>query len=76
MLQGDPVWAISSDTANSLVDLSLNFFLILPLMNSGMIRLYMVVVKDTPNIYPLYHMYYTLNMMCIHHNACGGKNKY
>ncbi|KAB1221040.1 hypothetical protein CJ030_MR3G018975 [Morella rubra] len=33
---GDPVWAISSDTINSLLGLSLNFFFILPLMNSGM----------------------------------------
>lgn len=32
---GDPVWAISSETVNSLVGLSLNFFFILPLMNSG-----------------------------------------
>ncbi|KAI5353090.1 hypothetical protein L3X38_005982 [Prunus dulcis] len=31
---GDPVWAISSDTVNSLVGLSLNFFFILPLLNS------------------------------------------
>nr|XP_043607206.1 uncharacterized protein LOC122579158 [Erigeron canadensis] len=31
---GDPVWAISSDTINSLVGLSLNFFFVLPLMNS------------------------------------------
>ncbi|KAH0991145.1 hypothetical protein GBA52_002628 [Prunus armeniaca] len=31
---GDPVWAISSDTMNSLVGLSLNFFFILPLLNS------------------------------------------
>ncbi|KAI7727494.1 hypothetical protein M8C21_001510 [Ambrosia artemisiifolia] len=31
---GDPVWAISSDTINSLIGLSLNFFFILPLMNS------------------------------------------
>ncbi|XP_042486173.1 uncharacterized protein LOC122066440 isoform X1 [Macadamia integrifolia] len=30
---GDPVWAISLDTVNSLVGLSLNFFFILPLMN-------------------------------------------
>ncbi|KAJ4843158.1 hypothetical protein Tsubulata_018585 [Turnera subulata] len=33
---GDPVWAISSETVNSLIGLSLNFFFILPLMNSGM----------------------------------------
>ncbi|KAK9052267.1 hypothetical protein SSX86_028895 [Deinandra increscens subsp. villosa] len=32
---GDPVWAISSDTISSLVGLSLNFFFVLPLMNSG-----------------------------------------
>ncbi|XP_026434171.1 uncharacterized protein LOC113331742 [Papaver somniferum] len=31
---GDPVWAISQDTINSLVGFSLNFFFILPLMNS------------------------------------------
>ncbi|KAL2347560.1 hypothetical protein Fmac_001560 [Flemingia macrophylla] len=30
---GDPVWAISSDTWESLVGLSLNFFFILPCMN-------------------------------------------
>ncbi|PSR91183.1 Monocarboxylate transporter 6 like [Actinidia chinensis var. chinensis] len=36
---GDPVWAISSDTVNSLVGLSLNFFFILPLMNSVGINL-------------------------------------
>ncbi|KAF7827836.1 Retrovirus-related Pol polyprotein from transposon TNT 1-94 [Senna tora] len=30
---GDPVWAISSDTINSLVGLSLNFFFILPFIN-------------------------------------------
>ncbi|KAK1417457.1 hypothetical protein QVD17_26584 [Tagetes erecta] len=31
---GDPVWAISPDTINSLIALSLNFFFILPLINS------------------------------------------
>ncbi|KAK3421707.1 hypothetical protein EUGRSUZ_G02336 [Eucalyptus grandis] len=36
---GDPVWAISSETVNSLVGLSLNFFFILPLMNSVGINL-------------------------------------
>ncbi|EOA24362.1 hypothetical protein CARUB_v10017601mg [Capsella rubella] len=30
---GDPVWAISSETVNSLLGLSLNFFFILPLTN-------------------------------------------
>ncbi|KAL1317904.1 hypothetical protein HN51_070124 [Arachis hypogaea] len=30
---GDPVWAISSETVNNLVGLSLNFFFILPFMN-------------------------------------------
>ncbi|GJY65318.1 hypothetical protein Tco_0467556 [Tanacetum coccineum] len=32
---GDPVWAISSETIDSLIGLSLNFFFVLPLMNSG-----------------------------------------
>ncbi|GAU25493.1 hypothetical protein TSUD_218650 [Trifolium subterraneum] len=32
---GDPVWAISSETVNSLVDLSLNFFFILPFLDAG-----------------------------------------
>ncbi|OWM75787.1 hypothetical protein CDL15_Pgr009431 [Punica granatum] len=36
---GDPVWAISSETVNSLTGLSLNFFFILPLMNSVGIHL-------------------------------------
>lgn len=30
------MWAISKETVNSLIGLSLNFFFILPLMNSGM----------------------------------------
>lgn len=29
------MWAISSETVNSLVGLSLNFFFVLPAMNSG-----------------------------------------
>uniref|UniRef100_A0A2P2JXY7 Uncharacterized protein LOC105642006 isoform X2 n=1 Tax=Rhizophora mucronata TaxID=61149 RepID=A0A2P2JXY7_RHIMU len=35
---GDPVWAISKDTVDSLIGLSLNFFFILPLMNYGMCK--------------------------------------
>jgi hypothetical protein len=35
LLQGDPVWAISQATITDLVGLSLNFFFILPLINSG-----------------------------------------
>ncbi|KVH96295.1 hypothetical protein Ccrd_001616 [Cynara cardunculus var. scolymus] len=45
---GDPVWAISSDTINSLVGLSLNFFFILPLANSVGIRLI-----DAPVLHPM-----------------------
>ncbi|KAL1807018.1 hypothetical protein ACET3Z_030086 [Daucus carota] len=45
---GDPVWAISSDTINSLVGLSLNFFFVLPLMNSIGIRLI-----DAPVLHPM-----------------------
>ncbi|XP_027912938.1 uncharacterized protein LOC114172968 [Vigna unguiculata] len=45
---GDPVWAISSDTWNSLVGLSLNFFFILPFMNFVGIRLI-----DAPVLHPM-----------------------
>ncbi|XP_038885655.1 uncharacterized protein LOC120075963 isoform X2 [Benincasa hispida] len=45
---GDPVWAISSETVNSLLGLSLNFFLILPAMNSVGIRLI-----DAPVLHPM-----------------------
>ncbi|KAJ0447576.1 hypothetical protein HanRHA438_Chr17g0813481 [Helianthus annuus] len=45
---GDPVWAISSDTINSLIGLSLNFFFILPLMNSVGINLI-----DAPVLHPM-----------------------
>lgn len=45
---GDPVWAISSDTINSLVGLSLNFFFILPLMNFVGIRLI-----EAPVLHPM-----------------------
>ncbi|CAI9096239.1 OLC1v1032336C1 [Oldenlandia corymbosa var. corymbosa] len=31
---GDPVWAISSETINSLIGLSLNFFFVLPFLNA------------------------------------------
>jgi hypothetical protein len=33
--QGDPVWAISQATISDLIGLSLNFFFVLPLLNSG-----------------------------------------
>ncbi|BAT98915.1 hypothetical protein VIGAN_10028000 [Vigna angularis var. angularis] len=45
---GDPVWAISSDTWNSIVGLSLNFFFILPFMNFVGIRLI-----DAPVLHPM-----------------------
>ncbi|KAA0049627.1 putative transmembrane protein [Cucumis melo var. makuwa] len=45
---GDPVWAISSETVNSLVGLSLNFFFVLPAMNSVGIR-----VIDAPVLHPM-----------------------
>ncbi|CAH8266733.1 unnamed protein product [Arabidopsis lyrata] len=35
---GDPVWAISSETVNSLLGLSLNFFFVLPLTNAAGIQ--------------------------------------
>ncbi|GMH01877.1 hypothetical protein Nepgr_003716 [Nepenthes gracilis] len=45
---GDPVWAISSDTVGSLVGLSLNFFFILPLMNTVGIH-----VMNAPVLHPV-----------------------
>lgn len=45
---GDPVWAISSDTINSLVGLSLNFFFILPITNSVGIH-----VMEAPVLHPM-----------------------
>lgn len=45
---GDPVWAISSETVNSLIGLSLNFFFILPFINSVGIRLI-----DAPVLHPM-----------------------
>ncbi|KAG8473308.1 hypothetical protein CXB51_035404 [Gossypium anomalum] len=45
---GDPVWAISSNTINELIGLSLNFFFILPLTNAVGIRLI-----DAPVLHPM-----------------------
>ncbi|KAK9676173.1 hypothetical protein RND81_11G059300 [Saponaria officinalis] len=45
---GDPVWAISSDTINSLLGLSLNFFYVLPLTNAVGIH-----VIEAPVIHPM-----------------------
>ncbi|KAI4357841.1 hypothetical protein L6164_001764 [Bauhinia variegata] len=45
---GDPVWAISSDTINSLVGLSLNFFFILPFINFAGIH-----VMEAPVLHPM-----------------------
>ncbi|CDY39184.1 BnaC09g21600D [Brassica napus] len=45
---GDPVWAISSETVNSLLGLSLNFFFILPLTNSVGIH-----VLEAPVLHPM-----------------------
>ncbi|XP_057765723.1 uncharacterized protein LOC130986348 [Salvia miltiorrhiza] len=45
---GDPVWAISSDTINSVIGLSLNFFFILPLTNFVGIHL-----MEAPVLHPM-----------------------
>ncbi|KAJ8760763.1 hypothetical protein K2173_018776 [Erythroxylum novogranatense] len=45
---GDPVWAISSQTLNSLLSLSLNFFFILPFSNSVGIHL-----LEAPVLHPV-----------------------
>uniref|UniRef100_A0A453C5C3 Uncharacterized protein n=1 Tax=Aegilops tauschii subsp. strangulata TaxID=200361 RepID=A0A453C5C3_AEGTS len=43
VLQGDPLWAISQATITDLVGLSLNFFFILPLINSAFLIPYMAI---------------------------------
>ncbi|KAL7132517.1 hypothetical protein ABFS83_12G079500 [Erythranthe nasuta] len=45
---GDPVWAISSETIDSLIGLSLNFFFVLPLSNSVGIHLI-----EAPVLHPM-----------------------
>ncbi|KAL3654389.1 hypothetical protein CASFOL_004070 [Castilleja foliolosa] len=47
---GDPVWAISSETINSLIGLSLNFFFILPLSNSGIVGFHLI---EAPVLHPM-----------------------
>ncbi|KAK6134078.1 hypothetical protein DH2020_032175 [Rehmannia glutinosa] len=52
---GDPVWAISSETINSLIGLSLNFFFIVPLSNAGNINLRIVGFHliEAPVLHPM-----------------------
>ncbi|KAG9458267.1 hypothetical protein H6P81_002775 [Aristolochia fimbriata] len=45
---GDPVWAISSDTVRDLLGLSLNFFFILPFVNSVGVH-----VMEAPVLHPM-----------------------
>jgi hypothetical protein len=35
VVQGDPVWAISRTTISEILNLSINFFFVLPLANMG-----------------------------------------
>ncbi|XP_062186146.1 uncharacterized protein LOC133889706 [Phragmites australis] len=45
---GDPVWAISQATVSDLIGLSLNFFFILPLLNSAGVQL-----LESPVLHPM-----------------------
>ncbi|KAK4263774.1 hypothetical protein QN277_029147 [Acacia crassicarpa] len=45
---GDPIWAISKETINSLVGLSLNFFFILPFLNFAGVH-----VMEAPVLHPM-----------------------
>ncbi|KAG0526136.1 hypothetical protein BDA96_06G119600 [Sorghum bicolor] len=45
---GDPVWAISQATISDLIGLSLNFFFVLPLLNSVCVRL-----LESPVLHPM-----------------------
>ncbi|WVZ85977.1 hypothetical protein U9M48_032830 [Paspalum notatum var. saurae] len=47
-MQGDPVWAISQATISDLICLSLNFFFILPLLNSAGVHL-----LESPVLHPM-----------------------
>uniref|UniRef100_J3LYL5 Uncharacterized protein n=1 Tax=Oryza brachyantha TaxID=4533 RepID=J3LYL5_ORYBR len=47
-MQGDPVWAISQATISDLIGLSLNFFFILPLLNSAGVHL-----LESPVLHPM-----------------------
>ncbi|KAL8138101.1 hypothetical protein V2J09_004102 [Rumex salicifolius] len=53
--QGDPVWAISSETINSLIGLSLNFFFILPLTNANGIKIRVAGIHllEAPVLHPM-----------------------
>uniref|UniRef100_A0A0D9ZLR7 Uncharacterized protein n=1 Tax=Oryza glumipatula TaxID=40148 RepID=A0A0D9ZLR7_9ORYZ len=46
---GDPVWGISQATISDLIGLSLNFFLILPLLNSAFLIPYMAIRLNDPD---------------------------
>ncbi|OQU81715.1 hypothetical protein SORBI_3006G108200 [Sorghum bicolor] len=48
IMQGDPVWAISQATISDLIGLSLNFFFVLPLLNSVCVRL-----LESPVLHPM-----------------------
>ncbi|KAH9616082.1 hypothetical protein KSS87_012304 [Heliosperma pusillum] len=56
---GDPVWAISSETINSLLGLSLNFFFVLPLINAALNafcrsdRVVGIRVVEAPVLHPM-----------------------
>uniref|UniRef100_A0A0E0KRI6 Uncharacterized protein n=1 Tax=Oryza punctata TaxID=4537 RepID=A0A0E0KRI6_ORYPU len=46
---GDPVWGISQATISDLIGLSLNFFFILPLVNSAFLIPYMAIRLNDPD---------------------------
>ncbi|KAF5184208.1 transmembrane protein [Thalictrum thalictroides] len=60
---GDPVWAISSDTLNSIVVLSLNFFFVLPLMNFG--NLIIVGIRSRSKVQTK-----EIGSINLHHGCC------
>ena len=64
------MWAISSETVNSLLGLSLNFFFVLPAMNSGTLdllfpSLYNYVLGTCQSIYKACLMFCRINCLII-----------
>uniref|UniRef100_A0A0D9W5V1 Uncharacterized protein n=1 Tax=Leersia perrieri TaxID=77586 RepID=A0A0D9W5V1_9ORYZ len=47
---GDPIWAISQSTISDLIGLSLNFFFVLPFLNSAFLIPYMAIRLNDPDM--------------------------
>jgi len=58
-MQGDPILAISQATISDLIGLSLNFFFVLPLLNSGTLKSgNFLIYQPKPNGFLFSQSYY------------------